>query len=112
MLCKINTHFVSKQTVRASTIVNAGVPVISEDVHSDVSGGNITDAIEHREVSPVCVSPCVPVSEPEVNANNESHNVHLSTDAGAEVNNSHYTDSAAACLNSYSEDVKSVTAKT
>jgi hypothetical protein len=60
MLCKINTHFVSKQTVRASTIVDAGVPVISEDVHSDVSGGNITDAIEHREVSPVCVSPCVP----------------------------------------------------
>jgi LNS2 (Lipin/Ned1/Smp2) len=89
--------------------LEAGVPVISEDVHSDVSGGNITDAIEHREVSPVCVSSCVPVSEPEVNANNESHNVHLSTDAGAEVNNSHYTDSAAACLNSCSEDVKSVT---
>jgi hypothetical protein len=109
MLCKINTHFVSNQTVRASTIVDAGVPVISEDVHSNVLGGDITDAIVHREVIPVCLSSCVSVSETEVNAINESHNVHLSTDTVAEVNNSHYIGSAAACLNSCSEDVKSVT---
>jgi hypothetical protein len=111
MLCKINTHFVSRHAVRASTVVEADVPAISEDVRGDASGGNINDAIAHREVSPDCVLSCVTVSETKVNAENESLNVHLTadTDTGAEVKSRNPIDPAAGCQNSCSEDVKSVT---
>jgi LNS2 (Lipin/Ned1/Smp2) len=91
--------------------LEADVPAISEDVRGDASGGNINDAIAHREVSPDCVLSCVTVSETKVNAENESLNVHLTadTDTGAEVNSRNPIDPAAGCQNSCNEVVKSVT---
>ena len=106
MLCKINNQLCSKQRVKASTEVDVCVPVIFEDVRSDASGSNVIDAIDHREVLPVCVSSCAPISETVVNADNESHNMDSNTEVGAKDGN--LINSPAGCQNICSEDAKSV----
>ena len=85
---------------------DACVPVIFEDVRSDASGSNVIDAIDHREVLPVCVSSCAPISETVVNADNESHNMDSNTEVGAKDGN--LINSPAGCQNICSEDAKSV----